>query len=1344
MTKNPQAHIDAAIAKGGKSKESKETKEDATTVERHSPGQACSPRAVVPESGFGVFEATGALVLGGSVQTDFSLPGALPLVWQRRYSSYTDAAQGGVCGVLGHGWRTPLELRLEVKAQTCVLHDVDGRSIHFDALAAGESHYSASEDLWLLRSSGNPAQVSEWYASTEQRRFAHLPKEMVCRPHVVFTGHGNGDELWAFAPANRKALESGDEAAPGDEWQLLGRIDRLGRIQRYRYGMVSGAMRIVAMQDGVGRCYRLHYEQVRAPRPEPRYPSGHFWQADSGVRLTKVELLGTPEAFNVLDPELLVRYVYSAEGDLVEVRNAREESVQRYAWRNHLLTMHQERGGPEHHYRYERNEPGARVAEQRSQQGLTRHFSYQTLPADEDQLPRTKTVVTDSFKRSNGHLFKGAGGLARIAEHARADGSTVRWAHDAHGRLISFTDAQGRTTHLWPNAMGLTTFVQHPDGSETRNEWDAATGLLQSVSDPEGRSTRYHYDAWHRLERITRADDSVERRVYPEPSADRLIAHLPSQITDGAGGTTRFVHTREGLLERLSDATGNTTQFEHDAKGRLTAKINPLAEVERYEYDPRGLLVAVHLASGVSHHCTRDVCGRVEGESVSGNATSEAALRSAGDVQIEYDLWGRIMHREHAGTSMKWSYDDAGRLTTCTNENGDTLRLQWDEMDRLVHEIGFDLRTVEYRYGAGGRLLECIDGSVEDHDREARTIRHEWNVADRIAAIHHPANTDSAAFTTRFEWNRTGEMLAASSWIASTSSVSSKSAERLTSRIEWRRDPMGRVTEETQQLFDGDTGKPEFEYRISHVLDGQGRRIASELGDLGAVGFALNAAGALQILAWNRKPQIDFERDELQRETVRHLTTAGIHRQIDWNAAGLWQNVEWVGDALSPSTADVAASAIRARQYLYDHAGRMLAIHSDVGTSRFAYDAHGRLIASHTPQAGAQRWSFDASGNRLPQPSDVMTATHADDLEAESACADDDLVMQDAARRPESELAHTTRWAGGRVDYYTNAHDRRSEDARLCFCYDSRSNRTRVLDLHNGHAVRLHYDAANRLVAAKGMNALGEPFDQQYRHDALGRCVAIMRRDTNGKVIGAEYFGWDETRLVHIERHAERASEKSEALHVVHTVYEPGTLTPLVQLAKGQAMPVVVLAEKPVDIKPQAKDVSPRQDMREMLRHLEDLDARIKARLEADSGQCASHQAFLVRQVKAGQSALQRVDVDAEVEIDSSAEVQIRHVLNDHTGSPVALVDAKGAVLWALQQDPWGHDCAQHNPLRLWQPLRAMGRYLDESTALQIDGVGRGYDARLGAFINTGPRRLATDAMAPPFQPVGVARVRLS
>ena len=43
----------------------------------------------------------GAKVLLDERELDFALPGALPVAWQRQYSSYVNAEHGARCGVLG-------------------------------------------------------------------------------------------------------------------------------------------------------------------------------------------------------------------------------------------------------------------------------------------------------------------------------------------------------------------------------------------------------------------------------------------------------------------------------------------------------------------------------------------------------------------------------------------------------------------------------------------------------------------------------------------------------------------------------------------------------------------------------------------------------------------------------------------------------------------------------------------------------------------------------------------------------------------------------------------------------------------------------------------------------------------------------------------------------------------------------------------------------------------------------------------------------------------------------------------------------------------------------------------
>ncbi|MEG1679988.1 MAG: DUF6531 domain-containing protein, partial [Stenotrophomonas sp.] len=139
-------------------------------------GIACSSCPDGIKTGSPVNPQLGAKVLSGSADLDFALPGAMPLEWQRQYSSYVNADQGGYCGVLGYGWSMPLEVRLTLQESACLLHDTQGRTITFEALAEGQGLYSASEDIWLLRTgasagvnSASQELPSLWWMD-EQRR----------------------------------------------------------------------------------------------------------------------------------------------------------------------------------------------------------------------------------------------------------------------------------------------------------------------------------------------------------------------------------------------------------------------------------------------------------------------------------------------------------------------------------------------------------------------------------------------------------------------------------------------------------------------------------------------------------------------------------------------------------------------------------------------------------------------------------------------------------------------------------------------------------------------------------------------------------------------------------------------------------------------------------------------------------------------------------------------------------------------------------------------------------------------------------------------------------------------
>ncbi|QNP47370.1 RHS domain-containing protein [Diaphorobacter aerolatus] len=408
------------------------------------------------------------------------------------------------------------------------------------------------------------------------------------------------------------------------------------------------------------------------------------------------------------------------------------------------------------------------------------------------------------------------------------------------------------------------------------------------------------------------------------------------------------------------------------------------------------------------------------------------------------------------------------------------------------------------------------------------------------------------------------------------------------------------------------------------------------------------------------------------------------------------------------------ARALASRHYHYDSLGQMVGIQSPAGMSRFAYDAAGRLTGADTPQAGQQRWRFDPAGNRLPiaEPAgnpgagDVITGAlnetdrqrtqqragrEATPVSREQMARSDYNALQG---KPEQgghleDWAATAKWHGNRVGYYENSEDASSEGARIHYRYDSRGNRTESVQGMAGKARRkmeLAYDKGNQLVQVvvhekdDGEEEEGTQLTQRYRYDAFGRRLAkysnagntghasnlghMGHKDAGEESGTTDYFGWDGDRLVHTERlnhgNARDINGQSQP-EIVHTVYEPGSFTPLVQLRRAaRAAPGMaddLIAHLPAGM---ARDA-----LRAMLTDINATSALLNERI-VGLGMAADAQSFINAQ-------RQEFEETARSERQENAKsVEVRHYLCDHLGTPNALFSSEGQVEWAATLDAWG------------------------------------------------------------------------
>uniref|UniRef100_UPI000CD9CBB9 DUF6531 domain-containing protein n=1 Tax=Escherichia coli TaxID=562 RepID=UPI000CD9CBB9 len=159
-------------------------------------GVACSVCPGGMTSGNPVNPLLGAKVLPG--ETDLALPGPLPFILSRTYSSYRTRTPAPV-GVFGPGWKAPSDIRLQLRDDALVLNDNGGRSIHFEPLLPGEAVYSRSESMWLVRG-GKAAQPD---GHTLARLWGALPPDIRLSPHLYLATNSAQGPWWILGWSER-------------------------------------------------------------------------------------------------------------------------------------------------------------------------------------------------------------------------------------------------------------------------------------------------------------------------------------------------------------------------------------------------------------------------------------------------------------------------------------------------------------------------------------------------------------------------------------------------------------------------------------------------------------------------------------------------------------------------------------------------------------------------------------------------------------------------------------------------------------------------------------------------------------------------------------------------------------------------------------------------------------------------------------------------------------------------------------------------------------------------------------------------------------------------------------
>ncbi|WP_149014444.1 DUF6531 domain-containing protein, partial [Escherichia coli] len=576
-------------------------------------GVACSVCPGGMTSGNPVNPLLGAKVLPG--ETDLALPGPLPFILSRTYSSYRTKTPAPV-GVFGPGWKAPSDIRLQLRDDGLILNDNGGRSIHFEPLLPGEAVYSRSESMWLVRG-GKAAQPD---GHTLARLWGALPPDIRLSPHLYLATNSAQGPWWILGWSERVPGAEDVLPAPLPPYRVLtGLADRFGRTLTYRREAAGDlAGEITGVTDGAGREFRLvlttqaqRAEEARTsslsssdssrPLSASAFPDtlpGTEYGPDRGIRLSAVWLMHDPAYPESLPAAPLVRYTYTEAGELLAVYDRSNTQVRAFTYdAQHpgRMVAHRYAGRPEMRYRYD-DAHSELPATTTDATGSTRQMTWSRY----GQL----LAFTDCSGYQTRYEYDRFGQMTAVH---REEGISLYRRYDNRGRLTSVKDAQGRETRYEYNAAGDLTAVITPDGNRSETQYDA---WGKAVSTTQGGLTRsMEYDAAGRV--ISLTNENGSHSVFSYDALDRLV-----QQGGFDGRTQRYHYDLTGKLTQSEDE-GLVILWYYDESDRITHRTVNGEPAEQWQYDGHGWLTDIsHLSEGhrVAVHYGYDDKGRLTGE----------------------------------------------------------------------------------------------------------------------------------------------------------------------------------------------------------------------------------------------------------------------------------------------------------------------------------------------------------------------------------------------------------------------------------------------------------------------------------------------------------------------------------------------------------------------------------------------------------------------------------------------------------------------------------------------------------------------------------------------------------
>ncbi len=283
------------------------------------------------------------------------------------------------------------------------------------------------------------------------------------------------------------------------------------------------------------------------------------------------------------------------------------------------------------------------------------------------------------------------GMLATVKEDGplAGDGDAVTMSFDTAGNLVTVTNSLGHTTtYSNYNAMGMPGTMVDANGARTDKTYDARGRVLSVTSWINGTAytTQSTLDNRGRVTHIAYPDGDFRDFIYDDNNRLTTIQRLDSedQYDDGTSWETDDYYSKQ--------------QFTYDLAGNLTSSVSSTSEVV-YGYDPMRM-------KPYNYHYTTNY--DVVNAYTDYDEESRPRASRGGNNQIvtyTYDNNGNVLTAKDAlNRTTSYSYDGQNRLAQTSDASGGVTKVEYDSAGRVNKITDPRNLVTTYVYDGFGQL----------------------------------------------------------------------------------------------------------------------------------------------------------------------------------------------------------------------------------------------------------------------------------------------------------------------------------------------------------------------------------------------------------------------------------------------------------------------------------------------------------------------------------------------------------------------------------------------------------------------------------------------------------------